>query len=155
MIGETKIEIKERHGQSLDLDSIAERIRPALEAVAADRERMQGWQAAEVDLQDVADWADNRVSAEWGKKAAARAFHICAAGKDVEFDDPFAPGNATEKPIRYLGPVPGSPEQARTKYDMRQALSFIATNRRNAEERVTWQGGIAHLLDDLHVAGPA
>ena len=35
VIGETKIEIKERHGYGLDLGSISERIQPALEAVVA------------------------------------------------------------------------------------------------------------------------
>jgi arylformamidase len=35
--------------------------------------------------------------------------------------------------------VPGSPELAPTKYDVSQAMSFVATRRNNAEERVTWQ----------------
>jgi len=39
---------------------------------------------------------------EWEKKAAARVFHISASGRDIEIDDPFAPGPATQKPIRYL-----------------------------------------------------
>jgi hypothetical protein len=155
VIGETKIEIKERHGQGLDLASIPNRIHPAMAAVAADRERMERWQDTQVDVDDVAEWADDPVSVEWGKKAAARVFHICERGKDVEFNDPFAPGKATEKPIRYLGRVPGSPERAKTKYDVSQALSFVATNRRNAEERVTWQAVIPHLLDSLPAAAPA
>ena len=37
-----------------------------------------------------------------------------------EIKDPFASGTATEKPIRYLGRVPGSPEHAATKYDVRR-----------------------------------
>jgi hypothetical protein len=35
VIGETKIEIKERHGQGLDLKSIAARMKPAIKAVEA------------------------------------------------------------------------------------------------------------------------
>jgi len=153
VIGETKIEIKERHGQSLDLDSIPKRIRPALEAVEADRLRMKRWQAEKVAIADIATWADEDLSEKWGKRAAARVFHICDAGKDIEIEDPFAPGVATEKPIRYLSRVPGSPERATTKYDVSQALSFVATRRNNTEERVTRQADIPHLLE--HLAEPA
>jgi hypothetical protein len=58
---------------------------------------------------DIAAWANNKLSGAWGKKAAARVYHICDTGKDIEFGDPFAAGVATEKPIRYLGRVPGCP----------------------------------------------
>jgi hypothetical protein len=149
VIGETKIEINERHGQKLDLESIPERIRPALDAVEADRSRMKKWQSDKVTIEDIATWADNNVSKEWGKKAAARVFHICHAGKDIDIDDPFAGGAATEKPIRYLDRVPGCPERAATKYDVSQAMSFVATRRNNTEERVARQAAIPHLLSRL------
>ena len=152
VIGKTKIEINERH-QRLDLDAIPERIRAAMHAVNADRTRMKNWQAAKVAIDDVTAWANKDVTEKWGKKAAARVFHICDAGKDIEIQDPFAPGEATEKPIQYLGRVPGSPERAATKYDVSQALSFVATHRNNAEERVAWQADIPILLNRL--AAPA
>jgi hypothetical protein len=110
---------------------------------------MKKWQAEKVAMDDVAVWADKKLSERWGKKAAARVFHICDSGKDVEFDDPFVPADATEKPVRYLGPVPGSPERAKTKYDVSQALSFVATHRNNTEERVARQSDIPHLLERL------
>jgi hypothetical protein len=152
IIGETKIEIKERHGQSLELGSIPQRIRPEFEAVEADRSRMEKWQTEKVSIDDIATWADEKLSEQWGKKAATRVFHICDAGKDIEIDDPFAPGTATKKPVRYLNRVPGSPERAATKYDVSQALSFVATHRNNTEERVTRQADIPHLIERL---GPA
>jgi hypothetical protein len=155
IIGETKIEIKERHEQGLDLGSIPARILPAMQAVKDDKARMEAWKSAFVSGEDMAEWADGRVAQGWGKKAAARVFHICRAGKDIEFDDPFAPGKATEKPVRYLGRVPGSPERATTKYDVCQAMSYVATNRRNAEERIAWQAAIPSLLKSLPPTDPA
>ena len=149
VIGETKIEIRERHGEGLDLRHISERIQPGLEAVLDDRSRMMNWQAQKVAIDTIAGWANDDLSAEWGKKAAARVFHICNSGRDIEIDDPFASGPATEKPIRYLGPVDGAPERATTKYDVAQAMSFVATKRKNAEERVAWQNDIPHLLGRL------
>jgi hypothetical protein len=155
VIGETKIEIKERHGEGLDLDNISKRIQPALEAVVGDRSRMEKWQSQKVAIDAVADWANDHVSEEWGKKAAARVFHICDSGKDIEIDDPFAPGAATEKPIRYLAAVPGAPERASTKYDVAQAMSFVAAQRKNAEERVAWQNVIPRLLERLFASSGA
>jgi hypothetical protein len=149
VIGETKIEIRERHGQTLDLNSIAKRVRPALAAVAADRARMKKWQDEKVVIDDIRTWADQKLTEKWGKKAAARVFRICETGKDIEFEDPFAPGTATEKPYRFVGPVPGALERAATKYDVAQALSFVATKRHNAEERVAWQADIPNLLQNI------
>src|SRR3954453_1704573 len=40
IIGETKIEMRERHGKGLNHDSISKRIQPALEAVVGDRSSM-------------------------------------------------------------------------------------------------------------------
>jgi Domain of unknown function (DUF932) len=153
VIGETKIEIKERHGQSLDIGSIPERIRPVFEAVEADRTRMKKWQCDKVNIDDLMAWTDDKLSEAWGKKAASRVFHICKSGADVEIEDPFARGSATEKPVRSLGRVPGSPERAETKYDVSQALSFVATFRNNAEERVARQTEIPLLLQHLTTSG--
>lgn len=152
VIGETKIEIKERHGQSLDLVEIASQIQPALDAVEGDKSRMYKWQGEKIAIDAVKVWADRNLTEGWGKKAAARVYHICHAGKDIEFQDPFAPGAATEKPIRELGPVPGAPERATTKYDVVQAMSYVATKRNNTEERFAWQSEIPLLLHSLPTA---
>jgi hypothetical protein len=155
VIGETKIEIRERHGEGLDLDNIFKRIQPALEAAVGDRSKMTGWQSQKVAIDVVAGWANDCVSEEWGKKAAARVFHICDSGMDIEIDDPFAPGAATRKPIRFLARVPGAPERASNKYDVAQAMSFVATHRKNAEERVAWQNVIPRLLERLSASSGA
>jgi hypothetical protein len=104
---------------------------------------------------NIAIWADDQVTKKWGKRAAARVFHICDADKDIEIEDPFAPGKATEKPVRYLERVPGSPERAATKYDVLQVLSFVATRRRDAEERVSRQADVPQLLDCLTASSAA
>ena len=152
VIGETKITIRERHGQRLDLAAIPTRIQSAFEAARTDCARLKRWQAAPVSIESIATWVNNAVSKQWGKKAAVRVFHICDAGTDVEITDPFASGPATEKPTRDLGRVPGAPERATTKYDVAQVLSFVATHRTNTEERVTWQAEIPNLLKGLPVS---
>jgi hypothetical protein len=86
------------------------------------------------------------------REAAARVFHICDAGKDIDIVDPFAAGAATEKLVQYLGRIPGCPEHAETKNDVSQAMSFIATHRNNTEERLTRQTAMALLLERLPAA---
>jgi hypothetical protein len=70
VIGETKIEIRERHGEGLDLDNISKRILPALQAAVRDRSRIKKWQSQKVAIDAVAGWANDHASQEWGKKAA-------------------------------------------------------------------------------------
>ncbi len=149
VIGETKMKIRERHALTLNLESVPARIRAAFEIAKADRARMEAWQAENVVIGDIAKWIDETVTDQWGKKAAARVFHICASGKDVEFVDPFEPGDATQKQIKYLGVARGCPERAATKYDVSQALSYVATRRRNTEERVAQQSDIPELVKNL------
>lgn len=148
VIGESKIEIRERHRRGLDLPSITKRIPPALKAVEADRDRMKRWQSEAVAMDDIKTWSDKKLSEEWGKKAAARVFHICNSGRDVQIDA-FAPGAATAKSIRYLDPVPGSPPRAANKYDVLQALSYVATRQNNTEERLNRQTDVHRMLEWL------
>ena len=149
VIGETKIDIRERHGRDLDLAAVSDRLSNVFNYVEYDRVSMEKFQHQPVRIDQIAAWCDGKVSQRWGKKAATRVYHICDSGKDVELADPFAPGEATEKPVRYICEVPGAPSFAATKYDVLQALSYVATRRKDAEERVRWQANIPSLLDRL------
>jgi Domain of unknown function (DUF932) len=42
-----------------------------------------------------------------------------------------------------------------TKYDVAQGMSFVASQRKNAEERVTWQDDIPRLLERLAASSAA
>ena len=140
---EDKIQISRRHGQGLHLDSMRSGLQEALDTVRSDRNRMRNWEQEWVKLDDIATWTRKHVAARWNKKAAARVFYICTEGRDVEIAHPF------RKPSKYLPRVPGSPERSESIYDVSQALSFIATRRRDVEERVKWQEDIPRLLEKL------
>ena len=150
VIGESKIEIRERHGQPLKIDTIRQRIASCLHVAQADRHRLERWERTPIDVEGLPRWVDGPVTERWGKRAAARVFHICRAGHDVEIDS-FAPGAASEKPVRQRLPVAGSPLPARTKYDASQALSFVATHRNDADDRLGRQAEIPALLRKLPV----
>ena len=151
VIGESKIEIRERHGQPLEIDSIPKRIASSLHAAQADRRRLKRWERTPIDVEDLGPWVDGPVTECWGKKAAARVFHICHFGHDVEIEDFAPPGPASEKPVRRRGPVAGAPTPARTKYDASQALAFVATDRNDADDRLGRQEDIPALIRKLPI----
>ena len=148
VIGKSRIEIRERHGQPLEIDTIPERIASSLPAAQADGRRLEAWERTRIDVEDLTPWVDGPVTERWGKRAAARVLHICRTGHDVEIDN-FARGAASEKPVRLRGPVAGSPIPAGTKYDASQALSFVATHRNDADERLGRQADIPALIRKL------
>jgi len=152
VIRDTKAELRDIHDQHLNLDVIPNIVAAGMNAVANDLQRIRGWEQAEVAPAALESWANGKVSEQWGKKAACRVFHICQAGYDVEITDPFAKGEATQKPVVPTVDVAGAARPAKTLYDVCQALSWVATGRSNTEERVDWQEAIPKLIGSLRAS---
>jgi len=155
VILETKATLRDVHDEHLNLDAIPDMVVAGMNAVGEDLRRIKGWEAAEVTSASLKEWANGKLSEKWGKKAACRAFHICVNGRDVEIVDPFAKGEATEKPVKSTIDVPGAARPAKTLYYVSQALSWVATQRSNTEERVEWQGAIPELIVSLRAGAAA
>jgi hypothetical protein len=149
IIGETKAELRDTHDENLNLEIIPEIISQGLMKVKTDLNRLSLWEETGLVLPLFEDWINGHLAENWGQKAACRALHICRNGADVEFSDPFAGGKASEKPVKILDAVPGAANPAKNLYDVCQALSWLATTRRSAEERLQWQSGIPKLIENL------
>jgi len=149
VIGETKAELRDVHDKYLNLDAIPQIIVEGMAGVDNDHERLNKWDAKEINSSALKEWVNDDVTEKWGKKAACRIFHICNSGCDVDILNPFAKGSATEKPVKQTSEVPGAPRPAKTLYDVSQALSWVATQRNNMEERVEWQSAIPRLVKTL------
>jgi len=147
VIGKTQARLREIHDVGLDLHGIPSIVADGLELVEEDRARLTRWQRTDARQLDLATWVDKSVTQAWGKNAACRVFHICSSGYDVELTQPFASGEATEKPAKPTQRVPGLPEMAENLYDVSQALSWVATLRNQAEERVKWQANVPELVE--------
>ena len=149
IIGKTRLEIRERHAQSLDLDTMKTHIGSVFHDVKLDRNRMRLWDENRVSMDQVKTWIDTEVAKEWGKKAAVRVFYICTTGQDVRITG-LNRARATEQlKVTPKCRVPGSPELARTRFDVAQALSFVASQRNSVTERVAWQTQIRPLLERI------
>jgi hypothetical protein len=155
IIGETKAALRDIHDDRLNLNVIPEIISQGLDKVKEDVARMRGWERVLLPALPFEAWVDEYLTSRWGKKAACRTFHICRTGADVEFADPFSPGKPSEKSIRMLGVVPGAANPATNLYDLCQALSWIATHRNNADERLEWQSHIPELIEHFRRASNA
>lgn len=149
IIGETKAALRDIHDENLNLEVIPEIISKGLAKVNADLERLRRWESSLVELPKFEGWVDGHLAGQWGKKAACRTLHICRSGADVDLTDPFAGGKPSEKPIKLLNDVPGAPKPAKNLYDVCQALSWVATHRNSADERLEWQEHIPELIENL------
>jgi hypothetical protein len=149
IIGETRAELRDTHDENLNLEIIPEAIANGLGKVKADLERLRRWEDTIVEVPVFEEWIDGHLAEQWGKKAACRTLHICRSGADVQITDPFAGGKASEKPVKSINAVPGAPKPARNLYDVCQALSWLATTRNTAEERLEWQASIPKLIENL------
>ena len=149
VVRESIMEIKDVHDANIDLSKIADAIQEGIVKANHDKKRLSIWHRHLVTPSRIAVWADTTVSDRWGKKAATRVFHICMSASDVELADPFESKKPTEKTVHRTCVVPGAPERATNLYDVCQALSWVATNRSNAEQRVEWQSDIPFLIKKL------
>jgi hypothetical protein len=152
VIGETRTDIRDIHNENLDLNRIPEIVGKAMKAVNNDVLRLKKWEEIEFPASSFANWINGPLAEHWGKKAACRVYHICMSGYDVEFENPFAPGEATDKPVKKSKRIPGSPERAQNLYDLSQVLSWVATNRMDSEERLNWQTAIPVIMKTIIAA---
>lgn len=149
IIGETKAALRDIHDENLNLEVIPEIISKGLAKVKADMKRLQDWEKYFVELPKIESWIDDHLAEKWGKKAACRTLHICRTGADVEITNPFAGGKPSKKQTNRLHDVPGAANPAKNLYDVSQALSWVATQRNSADERLEWQGDITKLIENL------
>jgi hypothetical protein len=131
VIGKSLLELRDIHNPSLDPVKIEDAIAKAILHGKDDQARLEQWQNCRVKREAIVAWVDDTVRDRWGKKAACRVFHVCNSGRDLE-PDPFVAGSPSAIPAEKLhsrlpGTVPGAVIPARSRYDVSQALSWIAT----------------------------
>jgi len=149
IVTKSLVEVRDIHNAALDLAAIKQAIVDGTRKLRGEKRRLHRWQKRQVSPRMIERWVDDTVSLRWGKKAACRIFHICMSGSDIEFLDPFVGASATQKSVRQTRPVPGTTAPAGNLYDVAQALSWVAMQRGNAEERLAWQVEIPTLMTPL------
>lgn len=149
VVGNKSKERMDIHNQSLDLDRFREQIHQILDESNKDKVKIQYWQNQLVDIPLITNWVDTKLSEQWGKLAACRTYHICTSGYDVEYLDKYVRAKPSEKKVIKVKKVPGTPETSKHAYDVCQVLFWLASNRKNANERLAWQRQVPQLITSL------
>jgi len=150
IVGAVLSHFRHVHDASLDLADLPAVLETGLELANEDRASFEIWCGERVDPQRLTEWIDGPLQTTWGIKAAARVSLIARTGNDGEFADPFDQKcPAHEKTMKSTRRVPGAPEPAVNAFHMSQALAWVASTRRDVQERIAWMRGIPGLMGEL------
>lgn len=151
VVGKTLTEIRETHAREIDFEKVRNGLISGFKEAKKASGLLARLEMTSVDLDSVAfkSWINTAVSNDWGVKAAVRAYHISRTGLDVSLPKPFAPGKPTEKPFKSEKPIPGAATPAKNLYDVLQALTWIASQTTNFEQRSARQATVESLISDL------
>lgn len=153
IVGTTAAKWKKQHRDSLNLGTIGEVLKDGLRK--AERERLTLKRAAEskVSLPDLEQWADGPLVTAWGVKAATRALHILATGRDCRLANPFEKALPSQRAVIPAEGVPGAVSPPATRFSVMQALSWISSHRNALQDRVMMTRQIPELLVRLPASG--
>jgi hypothetical protein len=134
-VGTSRLEYRLAHRLPARLADIVPSVHKAVERAQSERLALAQWCTKLVSRDALAAWADGAVRRMWGRRAAARVFHICMTGWDAEPAFSVERTVPTRRTMQASDPVPGAPAFAETAWDALLALSWVARDARDAQER--------------------
>lgn len=137
------------HNAFMDVARMGAFIGQRLEHIDTHIDLCRSWFQRRVSPQALGRWVDGPLRKRWGVHAAARAYHISRTGRDAELAVPFESGPPSGKTVNLLGRVPGAHAPAGNAYAVSQALSWLATRRKDPGERADWMAAIPRLIGEL------
>lgn len=150
VVGVTLGKTRLAHKPGADLGALFTPLKDQLAVVENEQATLAAWTSTRVSQSDLRTWVDGPVATRWNSLAAARAWHISQTGLDARFVPPFEKTVPSKRKVELLGVVPGTPDRAETVYDVAQALSYVASRRRDVEEAEAFQRDIGPLLSLIH-----
>lgn len=149
IVGETLADFRDTHDSRLELSGIPKVIRSGLTKVKKDKAKLSKLEKTKLIHTVLVSWVDSILAPKWGKKAASRVYSICEKGRDSRWLDPFVKGEASQRAVKLLGTIPGSPERAANCYDVLQALTWVSTRVENVATREKMNEEAALLVGKL------
>jgi hypothetical protein len=149
VVGISRAAVRGRHDRHLQVDEVGQILTEGLRSAEAERAVYDSWMKRKVKRDLIERWVDGPLATAWGKKAAARAFHICETGHDAEFEDPFKRAKPSERTMTVRSAIPGAIAPARNAFAVSQALSWLAGNRGDLQEQLEWRQQIRRLMEEL------
>lgn len=146
IIGVVQSDVRRRHINELTPSDVEPVLRSGLTQALQDKRNLSTWRATPVAPEDLEWWIDENLRDAWGFKAAARAYHIAATGRDCNVRGPFKSKTPTSVNVSAGEPVPGAPKQTRNLFDVSQILAWLAKERRDLQEQLEWREQIPRLM---------
>ncbi|MBX7492049.1 DUF932 domain-containing protein [Qipengyuania sp. 1NDW9] len=139
------------HDRFVKLGPIDDVLGAALREAEKDAQILEEWWANQL-CADLDAWADGPLQMLWGKFNAARVLGICRSGMDGT-PERFNRSPPSQLELDEREKVPGSPEQAKTLYDVAQALSWVAGQIGDVTKRDKFRADIPKLIEGLKREG--
>ena len=149
VVGTATAQMRQVHNTGLVVEEISATLSRGLQTATADLRRFREWTDTVIPEQRFRRWIDGDLKKAWGVKAATRAYHIVNMGHDVNLTKPFESARPSARTIEVTGPVPGASPNRRSAYAVSQALAWLARDRRDLSERLTWMLAIPELMGEL------
>jgi hypothetical protein len=140
---------RRKHNQYLEMKDIATVLREGIESTTREQRIYKAWAEKKVTETKLEKWTNGTLAKAWGIKAATRTWHITKYGHDVTLADPFQKGKPTEKDVNRVAEVPGAVLPGDSVYAVSQALSWLAKERGDVQERLLWKQQIPELVKPL------
>jgi hypothetical protein len=137
------------HKPNADLEDAFRPLHGQLGLAHRERDQMKEWADKSVAPDALQRWVDGPLAKEWGPLGACRVWHILNSGHDVAFNPPFRSVPPTERKVKTLSSVPAGNSDKLTVYAVSQALSWVASRRRDIDEAQHQQADIGRLIEML------
>ncbi len=148
VVGTPTARVRQRHLPSLKIANVAEVLADGIAAAVQDRRAFDRWQGLRIGREHLAAWVDGVVADTWGPSTASRVFGIATTGQDgTPRRVPSAAPHA--RPLAAMTPVPGTKAPCQDGYAVAQVLAWVASQRQNVAERLTWRAQIPALMAAL------
>jgi len=149
VVGSANTDYRKRHNQSLYINDMNNLLQSGMHYATSEGDQFKQWFHQPLTPERITEWVDGPIAKKWGVKAATRAYHIATQGRDatvIKFT-PKAP--PSEKPIELGDFVPGSDKPADNMFAASQVLTWLASQRRDIEDQLRWQGDVPDLMRAL------
>lgn len=137
------------HLSSLAPKDIADFLKIQIRDRSSEESLYRQWYNKAFSLDSSMDWTDKTLTRKWGQQLAARTLNILSTGYDGEVERINEKVDSHELNVKSTIEVPGQPAPARNIFHVSQALSWLAGNRINIQDRLEKTMQIPYLIDEL------
>ena len=149
-----------RHTKSLLPSLIVKQLQKSITETLDGKQMYHHWREKKVSVGtpvhyisnfSLEDWIDQTLSKEWGKRTAARAYHIMKTGYDgdINIGESNEKNRAAHKvSVSLTDKVPGS-KPTENALDIAHALSFIASHQTSVQTRLDMNRTVPKIMHSL------